>query len=82
MYFGQPLRRREDVRFLTGAGHFVDDIRLPGMAYIAFARSPHAHALIRRISTERAASMRSSSISFPDCRAGRLFPCRFHVQLR
>jgi len=57
MYFGQPLRRREDVRFLTGAGHFVDDIRLPGMAYIAFARSPHAHALIRRISTEQAASM-------------------------
>jgi carbon-monoxide dehydrogenase large subunit len=57
MYFGQPIRRREDVRFLTGAGRFVDDIKLPGMAHIAFARSPHAHALIRDISTARAASM-------------------------
>jgi carbon-monoxide dehydrogenase large subunit len=57
MYFGQPIRRREDVRFLTGAGRFVDDIKLPGMAHIAFARSPHGHALIRDISTARAASM-------------------------
>ncbi len=57
MYFGQPLRRREDQRFLTGAGNFVDDMTLPGMAYAAFTRSPHAHAVIGNISIARAAAM-------------------------
>ena len=57
MYFGQPLRRREDERFLTGAGNYVDDMTLPGMAHAAFARSPHAHALIGDVSTAGAAAM-------------------------
>ena len=57
MYFGQPLRRREDARFLTGAGNYVDDMTLPGMAHMAFVRSPHAHALIGDLSTTRATSM-------------------------
>ena len=44
---GQPVRRREDLRLLTGAGRYSDDLNLPGQAYAAMVRSPHAHALIR-----------------------------------
>ena len=56
-YMGQPLKRREDNRFLRGAGHYVDDIALPGMTWCAFVRSPHAHAEIRGIDTSAAAAM-------------------------
>ncbi len=48
-YIGQPLKRREDFKFLTGKGRYVDDIKLPGMLYMAIARSPHAHAIIRNV---------------------------------
>jgi len=56
-YVGQPLRRREDVRFLHGKGQFVDDVAPPGTAWCAFVRSPHAHARIRTLSTAAAAAM-------------------------
>ena len=46
---GKPLRRVEDERLLTGRGQFSDDVNLPGQAFAAMVRSPHAHALIRRI---------------------------------
>ncbi|MBM3510328.1 MAG: xanthine dehydrogenase family protein molybdopterin-binding subunit [Alphaproteobacteria bacterium] len=49
MYIGQSVRRREDAKFLTGGGRYVDDIVLPGMAFAVFLRSTHAHALIRRL---------------------------------
>jgi aerobic carbon-monoxide dehydrogenase large subunit len=55
-YIGQPLRRREDVRFVQGKGRYVDDVMLPGVAWCAFVRSPHAHASIRSISTKSAAA--------------------------
>jgi carbon-monoxide dehydrogenase large subunit len=48
-YVGQSLRRREDVKFLTGKGHYVDDIALPDMLYLAILRSPSAHARITGI---------------------------------
>ena len=48
-YIGQPVKRREDFKFLTGKGRYVDDIKLPGMLYVAIARSPHAHAIIRNV---------------------------------
>jgi carbon-monoxide dehydrogenase large subunit len=48
-YVGQPLKRREDFRLLTGRGRYVDDIRLPGMLHMAVARSPHGHANVRRV---------------------------------
>src|SRR6266436_1726828 len=54
-YIGQALRRREDVRFVQGKGRYVDDIVLPGAAWCAFVRSPHAHARIRSLSTKAAA---------------------------
>src|SRR6266403_662570 len=47
--FGKAMKRREDPRFITGRGNYVDDVKLPGMTYAAFVRSPHAHAKIRRI---------------------------------
>ena len=48
-YIGQPLRRAEDVKFVTGRGRYVDDISVPGMLHIAILRSPHAHAEIKDI---------------------------------
>ena len=53
-YFGQPVRRNEDPKLLTGQALFVDDVQLPGMLHAAFYRSPYAHARIKRIDTTRA----------------------------
>ena len=46
---GQAVRRKEDVRLITGTGRYVDDERNPRQAYAAFLRSPHAHARIKSI---------------------------------
>ena len=46
---GKPVRRVEDLRFLTGNGRFVDDLEIPGALHCAFVRSPHAHARIIKI---------------------------------
>lgn len=46
---GQPVRRREDLRLLTGRGRYSDDINVPGQAYAVMVRSPYAHAHIRSI---------------------------------
>src|SRR5271167_3155149 len=43
---GQPVRRKEDARLLTGKGRFGDDVSPPGMAHAVIVRSPHAHARI------------------------------------
>ncbi|MFT4037811.1 MAG: xanthine dehydrogenase family protein molybdopterin-binding subunit [Thermomicrobiales bacterium] len=56
-YVGQPLRRREDPKLMTGAGRFLDDIKLPGMTYAAVLRSPVAHANITSIDTSAAKAM-------------------------
>jgi carbon-monoxide dehydrogenase large subunit len=53
---GQPVRRVEDWRFLTGHGHYVDDQVLLRQAYAVMLRSPHAHARIRAIDTAAAAA--------------------------
>jgi aerobic carbon-monoxide dehydrogenase large subunit len=46
---GQPVRRKEDLRLITGNGSYTDDINLPRQAYAVMVRSPHAHARIRGI---------------------------------
>ena len=46
---GASVRRKEDVRFITGAGNYIDDINQPGQAYAVFLRSPHARARIQGI---------------------------------
>jgi carbon-monoxide dehydrogenase large subunit len=53
-YSGQPLKRIEDPRLVRGEGLFVDDVKLPGMLYASFLRSPHAHARLRSIEVEAA----------------------------
>ena len=51
-YIGQRVRRKEDPRLLTGRGQFVDDIALPGMLHVAFARSSIARGNILSINTD------------------------------
>jgi carbon-monoxide dehydrogenase large subunit len=51
---GASVKRSEDIRFITGKGHYVDDINRPGQAYAYFLRSPHAHATIDRIDASAA----------------------------
>ena len=53
-YVGQPLKRFEDPRLITGQGSFVDDMKLPGMLHACVLRSPHAHARIRSIDVSAA----------------------------
>jgi len=54
---GQPLRRFEDLRLITGKGRYTDDIVLPGMVHAYVLRSPAAHARIARIDTAAARGM-------------------------
>jgi aerobic carbon-monoxide dehydrogenase large subunit len=54
---GQPVRRKEDLRLLTGRGQYVPDISLPHMAFAAMVRSPHAHALVRAIDASAARAL-------------------------
>ncbi len=53
-YIGKPVKRREDARFLKGAGKYTDDIKLQGMTHSAFVRSPYAHAKILSVDTSAA----------------------------
>jgi carbon-monoxide dehydrogenase large subunit len=53
-YIGRRITRREDPRFLTGQTRYVDDLELPRMVHAAFVRSPHAHAIIRRVEVDAA----------------------------
>jgi carbon-monoxide dehydrogenase large subunit len=54
---GAAVRRKEDQRFITGKGHYTDDVSRPGQTYACFIRSPHAHAKIRNIDSKTAATM-------------------------
>src|SRR5215471_8014559 len=51
---GSAVRRTEDQRFLTGTGHYTDDINRPGQLYAWFVRSPHAHAAVTKVDTAKA----------------------------
>ena len=51
---GASVKRKEDIRFITGKGHYVDDVNRPGQAHAYFLRSPHAHATIDKIDTSAA----------------------------
>src|SRR5215212_3094442 len=48
-YIGQSLPRPNAQRLLQGRGAFIDDLRFPRLAHVAFFRSPHAHARIKRL---------------------------------
>jgi carbon-monoxide dehydrogenase large subunit len=51
---GQRVLRKEDDRLITGRGLYVEDVQLPGMAYLGFVRSPHGHAYVRQINADAA----------------------------
>src|SRR4051794_10000525 len=51
---GAAVRRKEDQRFITGHGHYTDDVNRPGQAHAVFVRSPHAHATIKSIDAKAA----------------------------
>ena len=53
-FIGQSVKRKEDARFLTGAGQYTDDVTMPNQTQAYFLRSPHAHAKIRGIDTSKA----------------------------
>jgi len=54
---GARVVRKEDKRFITGKGRYVDDIKLLGMTYAHFIRSPHAHAKVKKIDSSAALKM-------------------------
>ena len=56
-YVGQPVKRLEDPRLLTGRGRYTADIQLPRMVHMAFVRSDQAHARITGIDTEEARAL-------------------------
>ncbi len=53
-FIGQSLKRKEDARYLTGAGQYTDDVTMANQTHAYFLRSPHAHAKIRSIDTTKA----------------------------
>ncbi|HET9349841.1 MAG TPA: xanthine dehydrogenase family protein molybdopterin-binding subunit [Burkholderiales bacterium] len=57
-HIGAPLARKEDLRFLTGHGRYVEDIEIPGALHACFVRSPHPHARIKSIKTEEAKKLK------------------------
>jgi len=54
---GASLKRKEDKRFLTGAGRYTDDVKFDNQAYAAFVRSPHGHAEVKKIDASAAKGM-------------------------
>src|SRR5580704_15632309 len=78
---GASVRRKEDLRFLTGKGKYTDDINRPGQLQACLLRSPHAHAEIAGIDTAKAmaapgvaAIFTGADLQAPDLKLGAL-PC-------
>jgi carbon-monoxide dehydrogenase large subunit len=51
---GARVQRKEDYRFLTGAGQYTDDVTLPRQTHAAFVRSPHGHAKVKSVNAAKA----------------------------
>src|ERR1700755_3502455 len=62
---GQPVKRLEDLRLLTGKGQFIDDRPEDGALWLHVLRSPHAHARIKSIDTTTAAEMPGVEAVYP-----------------
>lgn len=81
---GQPVRRIEDQRLLTGAGRFTDDVTLPRQAYAYFLRSPHPHAAVLSVDTRgaRAAAGVIGVVTGADLASAGLGPIPCQVPLK
>src|SRR5438874_7789773 len=79
---GDRPKRREDARFLTGSGSYLDDLTFAGLTHAVVLRSPHAHSVIERIGSERARAMPGvlAVLTAEDARAGGLKPLRPSVE--
>jgi aerobic carbon-monoxide dehydrogenase large subunit len=79
---GDTPRRREDVRFLTGTGCYLDDMALDNLAHAVLLRSPHAHALVRQIDVAAARAMPGvlAILTAADARLDGLQPMRPTVE--
>jgi aerobic carbon-monoxide dehydrogenase large subunit len=75
---GDRPKRREDVRFLTGRGSYLDDLAFEGLTHAVVLRSPHPHAVIKRIDTKRAQAAPGvlAVLTAEDARFGGLKPLR------
>ena len=62
-HIGESLRRKEDYRFLTGAGQYTDDVQMANTTHAYFVRSPHAHAHIKSIDKKAALAGGSNQCS-------------------
>ena len=56
-YMGAHVKRKEDPRLITGSGSYVGDLKLPGIHYVAFVRSPYAHARVGEIDASAALAL-------------------------
>ena len=82
-YIGQPIKRREDDRFVTGKGTYTDDISLPGMTHLAFVRSPYAHAKIKNIDTKAASAHSGVVAVYTGADCGNFgVPCGWQVNFK
>ena len=83
---GQPVRRKEDTRLITGHGQYTDDINLPNQLYLHVLRSPHAHARITGIdaAAAKAAPGVKAVFTYADLEADKvgLLPCMIPMQNR
>jgi len=59
---GEPIRRREDPRLITGLSTYVDDLKLPGMLHMSIVRSTHGHARLRNVDVSRARAREGVSL--------------------
>ena len=75
-FIGKPMPRKEDARLITGKGRFTDDFSIDGQAYAVVVRSPHPHARIISIDTERAKAMPGvvGVLTGADCVADKIGP--------
>ena len=67
-HIGESFLRKEDYRFLTGAGQYTDDIDLANMSHAVFVRSPHAHAKIKSIDKKAALAAPGRDIKLGESR--------------
>ena len=75
---GQRVRRREDPRFISGQGQYVDDVELPGALHATFVRSPWAHARVKQVDASGATSIPGVQVfSAADVELGRYPPPPF-----
>jgi len=79
---GAAPKRREDRRFLTGAGRYLDDLAFDGLAHAAVLRSPHAHARVRGIDADAARAMPGvlAVLTAAEIAADQLNPLRPYVE--